>query len=67
MIPQSFKDVLTNGENVGLLQTISMLLFILFFAGILYWVFSRPKKYYDAEAHAPLNDSIEDDDFNSKN
>ncbi len=66
MIPQSVKEILGNSEYAGLLQTISMFLFIIFFLGILYWVFSRPKKYYDEEANAPLNDDTEVEDFNSK-
>lgn len=60
MIPQSFKDILSNGDNVGLYQTLAMIIFILLFLGIAYFVFSRPKKYYDDEANAPLNDNIED-------
>ncbi|WP_297985955.1 cbb3-type cytochrome c oxidase subunit 3 [uncultured Chryseobacterium sp.] len=60
MIPQSFKDILSNGDNVGLYQTLAMIIFILLFLGIAYFVFSRPKKYYDKEANAPLNDNIED-------
>lgn len=63
MIPQSLKDILANGENVGLYQTIAMLLFVLFFLGIVFYVFSRPKKYYEEEENAPLNDNIEDKDL----
>lgn len=59
MIPQSFKDILANTENAGLLQTISMLLFLVFFCGIVFYVFSRPKKHYREEENAPLNDSID--------
>ena len=66
MIPQSVKDILGNGENVGLLQTIALLLFLFFFLGIVFYVFSRPKTYYDEEANAPLNDDINDTDFNSE-
>ncbi|AZI67145.1 CcoQ/FixQ family Cbb3-type cytochrome c oxidase assembly chaperone [Kaistella daneshvariae] len=63
MIPQSVKDILANGSNVGLYQTIAMILFILFFLGIVFYVFSRPKKYYEEEENAPLNDDIEDKDL----
>ena len=63
MIPQSVKDILANGSNVGLYQTIAMMLFILFFLGIVFYVFSRPKKYYEEEENAPLNDDIEDKDL----
>ena len=60
MIPQNIKDILANGENVGLYQTISMIFFLIFFLGIVIWVFSRSKKHYDEEANAPLEDDIED-------
>ena len=60
MIPQNVKDILSNGENVGFYQTLAMLLFLFFFMGIVYYVFSRPKKHYDEEANAPLDDDIED-------
>lgn len=63
MIPQSVKDILANGDNVGLYQTIAMILFIIFFLGIVFYVFSRPKKYYEEEENAPLNDDIEDNDL----
>lgn len=56
MIPQSFKDIISNGANVGLYQTIAMIFFIILFLGIIWFVFSRPKKYYAEEENAPLND-----------
>lgn len=62
MIPQNFKEILGNSDNAGLYQTLAMLLFLFFFLGIVYYVFSRPKKHYDEEAHAPL----EDDEINEK-
>ncbi|UJF31029.1 cbb3-type cytochrome c oxidase subunit 3 [Kaistella sp. 97-N-M2] len=60
MIPQNVKDILANGENVGLLQTLSMIFFLIFFLGIVIWVFSRSKKHYEEEANAPLEDDIDD-------
>ena len=60
MIPQNVKDILSNGENVGFYQTLAMLLFLFFFLGIVYYVFSRPKKHYYEEANAPLDNDIED-------
>lgn len=56
MIPQSFKDILSSGENVGLYQTIAMIIFMLFFLGIVFYVLSRPKKFYKEEENAPLDD-----------
>ena len=60
MIPQNVKDILSNGENVGFYQILAMLLFLFFFLEIVYYVFSRPKKHYDEEANAPLDNDIED-------
>lgn len=56
MIPQSFKDILSNGENANLFQIIALILFLILFVGIIWFVFSRPKKYYEEEENAPLND-----------
>ncbi|MCJ8497577.1 cbb3-type cytochrome c oxidase subunit 3 [Chryseobacterium salipaludis] len=66
MIPQSVKDIISNGENVGFLQTLAMILFILLFLGIIFWVFSRPKKYYEEEENAPLNDYLDEDEETKK-
>ncbi len=56
MIPQSFRDILSNGENAGLYQTIALLIFMIFFIGLVVYVFSRPKKHYRDEERAPLDD-----------
>lgn len=61
MIPQNVKEILGNSDNVGLLQTIAMLFFLFFFLGIVYYVFSKPKKHYDEEANSPLQDDITED------
>lgn len=63
MIPQSFKDILSNGDNANLFQIISLIIFILLFAGIVWYVFSRPKKYYRDEENAPLEDDEDDNIF----
>ncbi|WP_027375970.1 cbb3-type cytochrome oxidase subunit 3 [Kaistella palustris] len=60
MIPQSLKDILSNGENVGFYQTLAMIIFLILFLGIVFYVFSRSKKHYDEEANAPLNDDIDE-------
>ncbi len=56
MIPQSIKDIVGSGEYVGLFQTIAMIIFILLFLALIWYVLSRPKKHYNDEANAPLND-----------
>jgi preprotein translocase subunit YajC len=43
MIPSNFKDILANVENAGFYQTLSMILFILFFVATIYFVISKPK------------------------
>ena len=60
MIPQGFKDIINNSENVGFYQTLALLLFIVFFVGLVIYVFSRPKKHYNEEENAPLSDEIID-------
>ncbi len=62
MIPQSFKDILSNGQNAGFYQTLAMIIFLILFLGIVYYVFTRPKKHFDDVANAPLDDSIDEDD-----
>ncbi|MDO4225318.1 MAG: cbb3-type cytochrome c oxidase subunit 3, partial [Bergeyella zoohelcum] len=56
MIPQNFKDILSNEAYAGLLNTISLLIFVIFFVGLVMYVFSRPKKHYTDVANAPLDD-----------
>ncbi|MBW8358550.1 MAG: cbb3-type cytochrome c oxidase subunit 3 [Weeksellaceae bacterium] len=64
MIPQSLRDIMANGDNAGLLQIISLLILLIFFVGLVIYVFSRPKKHYREEENAPLDD---DQPFNSNN
>lgn len=56
MIPSNFKDILAHIENAGFYQTFAMIIFILFFLGTVFYVFSRPKKYYSDVEKAPLED-----------
>lgn len=66
MIPQSFKDILSNEDNTGFFQTLALLIFLVFFLGVVFYVFSRPKRHYEDVANAPLQDD-EDSIFNFKN
>ncbi|WP_333850588.1 CcoQ/FixQ family Cbb3-type cytochrome c oxidase assembly chaperone [Epilithonimonas sp.] len=63
MIPQSFKDIVSNVENTGFFQTLAMIIFILFFVVVVYIVINRPKKYYNEEENAPLEKDHDDDKF----
>ena len=62
MIPQNFKDILSNGENASLYSTIAMFIFLACFVLLIVYVFTRPKKFYNEEANAPLEDDIVEDD-----
>lgn len=64
MIPQSLKDIMANGDYASLLQIFSLLALLIFFLGLVFYVFSRPKKHYREEERAPLDD---DQPFNSNN
>lgn len=61
MKSQSIKDVIASGSYVGLLQTLALILFLIVFLGIIYYVFTRPKKHYQEEENAPLADDNDDD------
>lgn len=63
MIPQNFKDILSSTAESNAVQVIAMIIFILLFLGIVFLVFNRPKKYYDKDAMAPLDDDAQDDAF----
>lgn len=65
MIPQNLRDILSNEQYTGLFQTLALLIFMAFFIGMVIYVFSRPKKYYQDDANAPLND--DEQPFNFKN
>ena len=56
MIPSNFKDILAHIENAGILQTLAMLIFIIFFLSTVYYVMSRPQKHYSDVEKAPLED-----------
>ncbi|SEW47062.1 MULTISPECIES: cbb3-type cytochrome c oxidase subunit 3 [Chryseobacterium] len=56
MIPQNFKDILANTDYAGFYQTLSMIIFLLFFVILILYVFTRPKKFYHEAERAPLRD-----------
>ncbi|MDY3548099.1 CcoQ/FixQ family Cbb3-type cytochrome c oxidase assembly chaperone [Riemerella anatipestifer] len=64
MIPQNFKDILSNTEGTGFYQSLALILFIIFFVGVVYYVMSRPKKFYQDKANAPLDDEIQNSSKN---
>ncbi|WP_185866210.1 CcoQ/FixQ family Cbb3-type cytochrome c oxidase assembly chaperone [Blattabacterium cuenoti] len=49
-----FKKYFTEEKNVGIFQSIMLILFLLVFFFILFFVFSKPKKYYEEISLIPL-------------
>lgn len=66
MIPQSFKDILSNGEYTGLLQSAALVIFLVIFLALAAYVFTRPKKHYREQEMAPLDDEINFDNHSLK-
>ncbi len=62
MIPQNVKEIVSNEQFSGLFQTLALLIFMIFFIGLIIYVFKKPKRYYDDAANAPLDD--DDKPFN---
>lgn len=59
MIPQNLKEIVSNADNAGFFQTLALVIFLLFFVGLVFYVFSRSKKHYNEAAQAPLQDDNE--------
>lgn len=51
-----FKDAFTNYEYAEILQTTSLILFVVFFLALMYLIWRRPKDYYKNEAELPLDE-----------
>lgn len=51
-----FKETFANYEYAAVLQTISLLLFVLFFMALVYSVWKKPKGYYKEDAELPLDE-----------
>ena len=56
MIPSNIKDILANIDNAGFYQTLSMIIFNIYFISTVLYVLSRPKKHYSEVERAPLED-----------
>lgn len=49
-----YKNWFSNYENADILQTISLILFVMFFVAFTWYVFTRPKNYYKEQSEFPL-------------
>lgn len=66
MIPQNFKDIISNVTGSGFYQSLALVIFVIFFAYLVYYIMSKPKTYYNDEANAPLDDEFQTSLKNSK-
>ncbi len=53
------KDYLQAIENVAIYPIISLIIFVLFFAAVLFWIFKLDKKYISRMENLPLENDIE--------
>jgi len=52
-----FKDVLQSIEGIEFYTIVSMLILILFFIGMIIWIFKVDKKYIKHMSELPLNEN----------
>jgi cytochrome c oxidase cbb3-type subunit IV len=55
MIPENFKDILRNSQDSAFLGTLALVLFVLFFSGLIYVTLMQPKKRYNEVEGLPLD------------
>ncbi|MBS7332404.1 cbb3-type cytochrome c oxidase subunit 3 [Faecalibacter bovis] len=61
-----YKEFFSDYDNASLYQTLILLAFILFFVGLFYIVWTKPKGYYKNYEQAPL-DLESEEETNEKN
>jgi cbb3-type cytochrome oxidase subunit 3 len=52
-----YKNVLQGIDNIAIWPVISFIIFFVFFVGLLWWVFTRDKKFIDKMSAMPINES----------
>ena len=55
-----YKEFFSGYDNASLIQTLILLAFVIFFVGIFYMVWSKPKGYYKQEEAAALDLDVEE-------
>jgi cbb3-type cytochrome oxidase subunit 3 len=56
-----YKNVLQGIDNIAIWPVISFIIFLVFFVGLLWWVFSRDKKFIEEMGAMPLNETNVED------
>ena len=57
-----YKEFFSGYDNASLIQTLILLAFVLFFVGIFYMVWNKPKGYYKKEEAAALDLDVDEDE-----
>jgi cytochrome c oxidase cbb3-type subunit 4 len=52
-----YKNVLQGIDNIAIWPVISFIIFFVFFIGLLWWVFSRDKKFIEKMSDMPLHET----------
>ncbi len=52
-----YKEILRSIENVEIYPIISLIIFVLFFAGVFVWVVTTPKAHIKHMENLPLDDN----------
>lgn len=50
------KTIISKVDNAGIYQSVSLILFMLFFISLIVFVHTKPKEYYKYINHLPLED-----------
>lgn len=53
-----YKYVLRSIEGIDIYPVISLIIFFLFFVGLLWWVYSKDKSYYHAVSTMPFEEDL---------
>ncbi len=55
-----YKEFIAKYEFADILQTVSLVLFVVFFLTLVWYVYSKPKGFYTEVSRLPLEKDLED-------
>ncbi len=55
-----YKEFIAKYDFADVLQTTSLIFFVVFFSALMWYVFSRPKGYYEEVSQLPLEQDLEE-------
>ncbi len=60
-----FKEYFGDYQHADVLQTVSLVLFVIFFSFLIYFVYSKPKGYYKEVSELPLEEDQQEEQQNN--